>query len=75
MINGNNLIELGYKPARWFKEAIEHANSKNLVGDDLKSYLESVAPAKIVQIEPHQNPIGYHKNIVAETDDEIAKIK
>lgn len=44
MITGNDLIKLGYKPAKWFKEAIEHINANDLSGEDMTAYIESVLP-------------------------------
>ena len=40
MINGNTLIELGYKPSKWFKDALLYANENNLEGQKLKDYLK-----------------------------------
>lgn len=74
-INGNTLIELGYKPDKWFKEAIKHANANKLSGIDLEVYLKSVAPKPVQHIHPHEEPIHYHRNIVAETEHEIQNIK
>lgn len=72
MITGKELIDLGYRPSKWFKEAIEHANLNNLTGDDLAIYLKTVAP-KIV--EPFAEPIDFYKNITAETEDEKANVE
>lgn len=44
MITGKDLIDLGYKPGKWFKEAIEHVNENQLSGDNLISYLKTVSP-------------------------------
>lgn len=74
-INGNTLIELGYKPDKWFKEAIEHANTNKLSGIDLEVYLKSVCPPKTEHIHPHNEPLHYHKNIIAETEHEIENVK
>lgn len=35
MISGNDIINLGYKPGKWFKIALEYANQHNLEGTDL----------------------------------------
>ncbi len=75
MITGTTLIELGYKPAKWFKDAIDHANKNNLSGIDLEVYLQSVCPPKVDEIEPHIEPLHYHRNIVAETEHETENIK
>src|SRR5580698_5163208 len=68
---GKELIELGYKPGKWFKEAIDHINQNQLSGDGLVSYLQSVSP-KIVP--PHSKPIDFHVNIKAETEEESANV-
>ena len=65
MINGNALIELGYKPSKWFKEAIAYANENNLEGRELKDYLASACPPATIELEPHNEPIPYFKNIIA----------
>ncbi|MCD6013295.1 MAG: RNA-splicing ligase RtcB [Flavipsychrobacter sp.] len=67
MITGNDLTALGYKPGKWFRDALEHINGNNLGGDDMKRYLEEVCPK---YIEPHATPPGYNKNIRAETGEE-----
>ena len=74
-VNGTTLIELGYKPAKWFKDAIVFANHNNLLGSELEAYLKSVSPPPIVEIEPHKTPISYFKNIIAETEEEISNVK
>lgn len=75
MINGNTLIELGYKPAKWFKDAILFANENNFEGIDLENYLKSVSPLPIMEIEPHTSPVKYFKNIISETEEEKENIK
>lgn len=72
MITGKDLIELGLKPNKSFKEAIEYANENNLSGKDLKIYVESIQPK---QIELHKEPIVFFKNIKAETAEENENIK
>ncbi len=74
-ITGNTLIELGYKPAKWFKEAIEFANENNIGGEFLVAYLKLTCPPTLEQIEPHKEPKQYYKNIIAETEDEISNVK
>ena len=72
MITGKDLIELGLKPNKRFKEAIEYANENNLSGNDLKTYVESIQPK---HIELHKEPISFFENIKAETEEENANIK
>jgi RNA-splicing ligase RtcB len=73
-ITGNTLIQLGYKPSSWFKDAITFANENNLDGEELENYLKSACPPPVITIEPFENPINFIKNIVAETEDEISNI-
>jgi len=75
MINGNTLIELGYKPAKWFKDAIDYANTNELQGLELVNYLKSVCPPPVIEIEPHKEPLHYHKNIESDNEAELDNIK
>jgi len=72
MITGKTLIDLGFKPGKWFSDAIEMANRENLQGEDLINHLKALQP---IEIEPFKEPLAYHRNIKAETDDEIANIE
>jgi len=72
IITGEDLINLGFRSGKWFKEAIEHANQHQLSGDALTNYLETVSP-KI--IDPHQNPVDFHMNIKADTEEEISNVE
>lgn len=71
MISGNDIINLGYKPGKWFKVALEYANQHNLEGSDLINYLETVSPK---YIEPHSEPVNFFKNIKAETIEEVSNV-
>ncbi|MBT32597.1 MAG: RNA-splicing ligase RtcB [Thalassobius sp.] len=66
-ITGKTLVDLGYKPGKWFKEAITQANAQQLSGTALTGYLDKVAP---VIIDPHQESIPFFKNIRAEHEEE-----
>lgn len=72
MITGKDLTDLGFKPGKWFKDAIEYSNQNGLSGDSLANYLAKVSPKYII---PHQQPVNYHRNIKAETEDEIANVE
>jgi RNA-splicing ligase RtcB len=74
MINGFTLIELGYKPAKWFGEAIELANERGLSGDELVNLIEKIKPEPVIEIEPFESPVGYHKNIRAEHEEEVSNL-
>lgn len=71
MVTGNTLIELGFKPAKWFKDAIAVANKKGLEGKQLIHFLKCVAPKKVITIEPFEKPVKYIENIDVNTKDEI----
>lgn len=58
---------MGYKPNKLFKEAIEYANANNLSGEALREYMDSIQP---VHIEPYKEPLGFHKNIRPENEEE-----
>lgn len=72
MITGKDLIEMGYKPNKLFKEAIEYANANNLIGDTLREYMDSIQP---VHIEPRKEPLNFHKNIRPETEEEQGNVE
>jgi tRNA-splicing ligase RtcB len=67
MITGKYLIEMGYNPNKLFKKAIEYANVNNLIGDALREYMDSIQPT---YIDPHKEPIKFHKNIRPENEEE-----
>ena len=71
-ITGKDLIEMGYRQGRWFKEALNTANAQRLNGEELKNFLDSVAPQIV---EPHDTPVSYHQNIRAESEEEEANVK
>ena len=71
MVTGNTLIELGFEPAKWFKDAIAVANKKGLEGRRLIHFLKCVAPKKVITIEPFEKPVKYIENIDVNTKDEI----
>lgn len=73
-ITGKDLIDLGYKPSKWFNEAIEHVNLNYLNNDDMKIYLDGLANAVPDTIEPFKVPIEYYKNIKAETEEDQSNI-
>lgn len=72
MINGKTLIDLGYKPAKWFGEVIEYANKNGLEGESLTKYVESIIPEII---EPYSEPLPFYKNIRAENPEEKSNVE
>ena len=39
-ITGNELISLGFRPGKWFAEALEYINENNLNEEQMTAYLE-----------------------------------
>lgn len=66
--NGNNLIELGYRSAKWFKEAIAHINENNLDETQITAYLEQFKQPELIPL--HENPKDFIINIKAEHESE-----
>lgn len=71
-ITGKTLIDLGYQPGRWFREALAYTNTYKLEGAALIEYLDSV---KEVTIEPFAESLPFYKNIRAETEEEISNVE
>jgi RNA-splicing ligase RtcB len=71
MVTGKTLIDLGYKPSKWFKNVIDYANTNNLESDAIHKYIDSIVPKTL---EPHREPISFHKNIVADNKHEQSNI-
>ncbi|MBF9220703.1 RtcB family protein [Hymenobacter ruricola] len=72
MVTGKDLLELGLKPGKWFKDALEHINSNDLTGDALHAYLDTVKPAP--ELPLLAQPVAFHENIRADTAVEQANI-
>lgn len=65
MTTGKDLLDLGLKPGKWFKEALEHINAHGLEGPALRAYLDTVKPAPEIPLLPQ--PRLFHENISADT--------
>lgn len=72
-INGNTLIELGFKPDRWFREAIPHINKHELSGEAMLDYLEQFRPALTLSLHPEA--ASFHVNIRAENEAETTNVE
>jgi len=73
MITGKDLLNLGLKPGKWFKEVLEHINTHNLMGEALHAYLDTVKPAPVIPLL--DEPIPFYENISADTPIEQANIE
>jgi len=68
MITGSDLIELGFRPAKWFKDAIVHINMYELKGEEMMSYINSVIPKEIPMLNLKEEPVHFHENIIADNE-------
>ena len=66
--NGNNLIELGYRSAKWFKEAIAYINENNLDENQITAYLEQFKQPDLIPL--HETAKDFIINIRAEHESE-----
>jgi RNA-splicing ligase RtcB len=71
-VTGNTLIQMGYKPNKFFKQILDFANKNDLNEDQLREYVNTFV---VKEIEPFDTPVPYHKNIQAETPQESANVK
>ena len=65
-ITGNTLIALGYKPNKWFKEALTYINEHQLEGNDLTTYLEPFKSPPTIGL--HTKAAPFTINIKAENE-------
>ncbi len=65
-INGTTLIELGYEPDKWFKEAIAHINTHKLKAKEMEIYLEQFKREPMLGL--HKVAVPFEKNIRAEIE-------
>ncbi|GAA4839063.1 RtcB family protein [Algivirga pacifica] len=72
-INGHTLINLGYTPAPWFKEAIMHINTHQLSEEEIHAYLQKFKPEPFVEL--HQEAINFSVNIKAENELETENVE
>lgn len=71
-IDGHTLINLGFKPARWFREAISHLNSHPMSEGEMLDYLEQFRPDPVLEL--HKESVGFAVNIKAENALEQANV-
>lgn len=67
-------MEMGYRPGKWFKEALAHVNANDLTEVELKEYLESAQPPIPDYIEPFEQPLDFYQNIRPENDIEQSNV-
>lgn len=72
LITGKTLIDLGYTPGKWFKEALEYLNANDLDEVQMIAYLEQFKPAPMLPL--HIDPVDFQINIKAENDLETSNV-
>lgn len=70
-ITGKTLIEMGYRPGKWFKEAIAQANAQAMEGETLRTFLDQAQPQVV---DPHARPLPFHQNIRPENETEQTNV-
>lgn len=67
-MTGNDLIALGYRPAKWFAEALEYINENNLDENQIGAYLEQFTQPELIPL--HETAKDFVINIRAEHESE-----
>lgn len=72
-VSGHTLIELGFAPGKWFREAIDHINENALEHEAMMAYLEDFkSPPEIL---PYEKPVHFSVNIEAESELEESNVE
>ncbi len=72
-VNGNDLIALGFRPVKWFAEAINSINEKNMSAEEMNTYLEEYKQPD--PIELHEKAVDFIINIKAENELENTNVE
>lgn len=72
-ITGEDLIKMGYKPAKWFKEALNFINDNDLKGNALTTYLANFKFPEPLGL--NNNKVPFNINIKAESEVEEVNVK
>ncbi len=67
-ITGQYIIDLGYRPAKWFAEALEYINSNDLTEVEINEYLEQFQSPEPIPLM--QEPANFVCNIKSENEAE-----
>lgn len=73
MISGNRLIELGYKPAPWFSQALK-VLKEDSDEETIRSVCDALLPEEVETIEVFEKPVPYKTNIKGVTLEEVENI-
>ncbi len=69
---GQNLIEMGFRPTKWFAEALETINNSEFTEEETQEYLEQFRSPDPI---PLQEPAEFVVNIKAENENEIDNVE
>lgn len=67
-ITGNEILALGYRPGKWFAEAIDYINENELTTEEMEAYLEQFRMPDPIPLK--EVPTEYVVNIRAENENE-----
>ena len=67
-ITGNEIVALGYRPGKWFAEAIDYINENKLTTEEMETYLEQFRMPDPIPLK--EVPTEYVVNIRAENENE-----
>lgn len=65
-ITGKELVERGFRPGKWFAEALDYINTNDLNEEELKAYLKQHEPLPMIELL--DNPSAVNINIKAENE-------
>lgn len=71
-VTGNTLIKLGFRPGKWFSDALVHINSNELNEDEINAYLEQFQLPDPIELKV--TPTKFEINIKAENEAEIDNV-
>lgn len=72
-ITGNNLIDLGFKPKKWFAEALDYINENNLDENQMREYLDQFRSPAPIPLKG--DPAHFIINIRAENESEAENVE
>ena len=72
-VTGNKLIEMGFRQAKWFGDALEYINTNNLEGKALLDYLEQFRTPDPIGLR--KEPRAFSINITAEHELEADNVQ
>ncbi|MGB0423457.1 MAG: RtcB family protein, partial [Flavobacteriales bacterium] len=72
IVSGKTLVELGFVPDKWFKEAISHINENQLDEEEMATYLAQFKRPPMIPLKAQ--PAAFSINIRAEVEMEVENV-